>query len=445
MNHARFRRNMAFPAAAIAVTSLVAACGTSSSPATSASATSGAAVPASLAGPVTINYWERYCDPGVAGAVARFNRQYQGKITVKDVCVAGSETNLVAKIQAAAAGGGLPDVATASEQYATEYANSGLLVNLGPYLASKQWGVSSAERADFYPGAIGRTNLPVYGNKTLSWPFGDTANALYVNLKLLHAAGIASPPATWQEFAADVSAIKRKTGKPGWVVSANDGADLIDALRSSGVEWINAKGTAQFDNPTLAGLLKAWQPLFKNGSAAVSSDYKSSFVGGNAGMVFASSGYATTWARQVQGFSWTPAMYPHGQGRPALTELYGSVDVAFRSTPRKELASWLFMKYVASAANQAQMCPAEGCMPATKSSLGMPAITAAIKAAPQYGTAINVIAPAAKLLPQNSALADVRSKIAGDVLTQLIAGQLTPGQAATELQQQAQQAIGSAG
>lgn len=416
---------------------LVAACG-SSSP----SGQGGPTVPTSLNGSVKISFWERYCDDGVAGAVKRFNQQQAGKITVTDVCVGGSETNLAAKIQAAARGGGLPDIATAGEQYAAQYAKANLLVPLDTYVNSAQWGVPASQRADFYPNPFARTKLAVYGNRTLSWPFGNTANALYVNLDLLHQAGISQAPTTWPEFQADAQAIKQRTGKPGWVAAPGDGADLLDAVWSSGTPWVNADGKAQLDAPATVDVLQSWQTLFKDHSAEVSNDYKAAFTGGNAGMVFASTGYATTWAGKVNGFSWNIAMFPHGTGQPPLTELFGSVDVVFHSNPQKQLASWLFAKYLASADNQARMCPVEGCLPATKSSATMTAITDTTAKIPQYGTAINDIAPHAKLLPQAPALSDIRGKIAGDVITRVING-MAPKQAAQQLQQQAQQAIES--
>ncbi|GAA3807435.1 extracellular solute-binding protein [Streptomyces chiangmaiensis] len=418
------------------------ACG-ATGPATSSSPKQ-SAVPAALNKPVTITYWERYCDEGITDAVKRFNEENRNKITVKHVCAGSDETALAAKIQSAAAGGGLPDIATASEQYAAQYNQAHLLQPLDPYLAS-HWGVSAKEKSDFFPGAIDRTKLKVYGNQTMSWPFASTANALYVNMDLLHKAGIKQPPTTWQEFQSDAQTIKRATGKPGWVTAPGDGADLLDAIWSSGTPWVDAAGTkAQLDAPTTVGVLRSWQSMFHNGSAVVSGNYKSSFTSGQAGMVFASTGYATTWSSDMKNADWQIAMFPHAQGQPPLTELFGSAHVVFHSTPQRQLAAWLFAKYMASAQNQALMCPGQGCIPATQSSIANPAINDAIKSAPQYGTAINDIAPHAHLLPQSTALASVRGEIAADVFTKVTSGKLTPQQGAKELQNKAQQAIDSA-
>ncbi|MFJ5862180.1 extracellular solute-binding protein [Pseudarthrobacter sp. NPDC092439] len=403
---------------------------------------SAAAIPSELTEPVTVTFWERYCDDGVKQAVERFNEIHKGKITVDSVCVGGGESNLASKIQAAAAGGGLPDVATASEQYVTQYRKADLLVPLDPYIESSKWGIGTPEKDDFLPASLARTSLPAYGGQTLTWPFGNTANALYVNMDLLNKAGVTKAPTTWDEFAAAASAIKTKTGMAGWAAGPGDGPDLLNAVWSSGVPWVSEDGTkAQLDSPETVSVLTQWKDLFAAGHAEVSSNYKSMFTSGNAGMVFASTGYTTTWAKDLGKTEWDIAMFPHGKGQEPLTEMFGSVTEMFRSTPEKQLASWLFMKYLASAENQAAMCPVEGCLPATKSSTDSGEIAKAAQAVPQFGAAITEIAPHARLLPQSPALSEVRGKIAGDILDQVLAGTLTPEQASRQLQAKAQQAI----
>lgn len=404
---------------------------------------SGAAeIPAELTEPVTVTFWERYCDDGVKQAVDRFNEIHKGKITVKDVCVGGGESNLASKIQAAAAGGGLPDVATASEQYVAQYRKADLLVPLDPYIDSSEWGIEASEKDDFLPASLDRTSLPSYEGQTLTWPFGNTANALYVNMDLLQKAGISKAPTTWDEFTTAAAAVKAKTGMPGWAAAPGDGPDLLNAIWSSGVPWVSEDGSkAQLDSPETVSVLTRWQKMFAEGQAEVSNNYKSLFTSGNAGMVFASTGYTTTWAKDLGKTEWDIAMFPHADGQEPLTEMFGSVTEMFRSTPEKQLASWLFMKYLASAENQAAMCPVEGCLPATKSSTESDQITKAAQSVPQFGKAITEIAPHARLLPQNPALSEVRGKIAGDILDQVLAGTLTPEQASKQLQVKAQQAI----
>ena len=429
---------------AVGVTALMAlsTVGCSMMAAPSQEATTASEVPSELKEPVTVTFWERYCDDGVKQAVQRFNELHKGKITVEDVCVGGGESNLASKIQAAAAGGGLPDVATASEQYVAQYRKADLLVPLDPYIESAEWGVKPAEKDDFHKASLERTALPSYEGKTVTWPFGNTANALYVNMDLLGKAGISTPPSTWDEFAEAAAAVKTTTGMPGWAAAPGDGPDLLNAVWSSGVPWISEDGSkAQLDSPETVSVLTSWKKLFANGHAEVSNNYKSLFTSGNAGMVFASTGYTTTWAKELGSTKWDIAMFPHADGQEPLTEMFGSVTEMFRSTPEKQLASWIFMKYLASAENQAAMCPVEGCLPATKSSTASPEIDKASKSVPQFGTAITEIAPNARLLPQSPALSEVRGKIAGDILSQVIAGTLTPEEASKQLQLKAQQAI----
>ncbi|GAB4098296.1 ABC transporter substrate-binding protein [Sinomonas halotolerans] len=401
------------------------------------------AIPTATPEGVTISFWDRYCDDGVKKVVSDFNEAYKGKVEVEHVCVSGGESNLAAKIQAAAVGGGLPNVSALSEQNIVQYANDGLVVPLDPYLEDQAWGLKDEERKDLTESAIARTELPVYGGKTMSWPFGNTANALYVNTDLLKAAGIKEAPSTWDEFYAAAAKIKKATGKPGWAMAPSDGANLIDAVWSSGTPWIDGNGKVLLGDAATADVLKGWKDLSASGSATVSESYRDLFLSGNAGMVFSSTGFVGKWTSTAKS-AWEVAPFPHAEGKEPLTEMFGSASVVFKSTPEEELASWLFAKYAASAQAQATMCPEQGCLPATASSLELPEIKALIAEAPQYRTALEEIAPTAQLLPQDAALAEVRGKVSGDVLTRVLNGSVTPEQGAQELGKRATAAVEAA-
>lgn len=401
-------------------------------------------IPEELEGSVEIEFWDRYCDSSVTDAVKRFNELHQGEVVVQHVCAGDSEDELSAKVRAAAAGGGLPQVVVASEAYLAQYDAAQLVVPLDQYVNSETWGVTGQHTSDFYTGAINRTRLPEFDGNTLSWPFGNTANALYFNRDLLDQAGIETVPETWDEFMAASQAIKERTGTPGWMMPPGDGADFIAALWTYGEPWISEdRRTVNFDNSTAVSILRDWKSQVDSGSAGIG-DHEAAFISGRAGMVLSSSGNATQWATEAKGFDWDVSVLPHGPNQEPLTELYGSVTVMFSSDPEQQLASWLFMKYLASAENQSQMCPGQGCMPATKSSIDSDAIRSAIAATPQYGSAINEIAQYAQLLPQGPGLVDIRERIAGDIVTQVLSGDLNPEEGATMLQAEAQEALDNA-
>jgi len=408
---------------------------------------SSTSIPSQLAGPVHIDYWERYCSDAMTSSINEFNREQAGKIVVTDVCQGVSQDQIAAKVMAAAAAGSLPQVVAAGDDYVTQYNAGHIVVPLEDYVNSAKWGVSASEMSDFYAGTIGRTKLPVSGNRRLSWTQGSTANALYYNKDPLAKAGIQQPPTTWDEFVSDTRAIKNATGKPGWVLPTGDGSDFIDLLWAYGYPWIRSDGkTANFDNASAVKILTDWQNLTNDGSALVTDSAKNAFTGGQAGMVFASSGYTLGAFSSISGFNWGLGGLPHASGKPPLTELYGSVNVMLKSDPQKQLASWVFMKWWASPANQAAYCAGGGgCFPATKSSATMAIVAQAKQQTPPYGTALDQIAPYAQLIPENAALNRVDGEISGNVITQVQLKQLTPGDAAKKLQSDATQAIQTGG
>jgi ABC-type glycerol-3-phosphate transport system substrate-binding protein len=87
---------------------------------------------------------------------------------------------------------------------------------------------------------------------------------------------------------------------------------------------------------------------------------------------------------------WTVIPFPSPSGKAAI-EVYGSYYVALPSTPEKQLAAWLLLKWLEAPENQAALIQAGG---------GFPASASAAQALKSYGTAHPQWAAALDLLPQ---------------------------------------------
>ena len=165
----------AAPAASIAPAAS-AAPATSSAPSASTAASKVGVLPSKL---LEIDYWHRSTGDAAKAfetLAADFNKQYEGKIKVTP-SAQGSIADLNKKVRAAAAGGGLPGALMADDYDATQYTYSKITVDLEPYLADPQQGLTAEQRADFLPSQINRHKLPIYNNQLMAFPQGFSAFA----------------------------------------------------------------------------------------------------------------------------------------------------------------------------------------------------------------------------------------------------------------------------
>lgn len=424
---------------------LATACGgTATNPAPRSSS-----LPAKVSAPVTIEYWYPYggtVGKAVEAAVSRFNQEQSGRITVKPT-FQGTFDQQLAKVRAAAAGGGLPQVIAARESDVTQFGSSNLAVPLDPYVKDGHNGLSSQQLADIYPGVLARTKLPVYGNQTLAWPLGNTAASWFYNLNLMHQAGINDPPSTWDQVLADAKKVKAATGQPLWDLRADQaGPIFIDALWTYGVPWLSSDGkTSNFNNPSALKVLQMFRQMVDDGTMVVSASAEQDFPNGRGAMLWASSGNVVAYSNQIKGFQWGVGLVPHAKNAKRITEMFGSVDTMFKGTQDQQLASWIFMKYMAGAGNQSQFAADTGYFPSEQSSARSAAIQSASQQVPQYRAAVQTIAPYMQLLPQSAALDQVRNHIATDDVTAVLLKKMTPDDGARKLKADADQAIKQAG
>ena len=162
--------------AASAIPAASAAPATSSVPSASTAASKVGVLPSKL---LEIDYWHRSTGDAAKAfetLAADFNKQYEGKIKVTP-SAQGSIADLNKKVRAAAAGGGLPGALMADDYDATQYAYSKITVDLEPYVADPQHGLSAEQRADFLPSQINRHKLPIYNNQLMAYPQGFSAFA----------------------------------------------------------------------------------------------------------------------------------------------------------------------------------------------------------------------------------------------------------------------------
>ena len=158
------------------------------------------------ADPVTLQFWEGE-EPGSAEAIANnkqiaaFEASHPGiHVEIQNITFAAMHDKLVTAVAA----GDAPDVSWGLIEWLGELNRMGALQDLTPYAA--KW----SGRDDIYPNVL--AELTVDG-KLVALPNYLGIRALMVHADMLKQAGIASPPATWNDLVAMSAKIKQTTGK----------------------------------------------------------------------------------------------------------------------------------------------------------------------------------------------------------------------------------------
>ena len=158
------------------------------------------------AAPVVLQFWEGE-EPGSAEAnanakqIALFEASHPGvHVQIQDITFAAMHDKLVTSVAA----GDPPDVSWGLIEWLGELNRMGALQDLTPDVA--KW----SGRDDIYPNVLAELTID---GKLVALPNYLGIRALLYHADMLKRAGIASPPATWDDLIAMSAKIKQSTGK----------------------------------------------------------------------------------------------------------------------------------------------------------------------------------------------------------------------------------------
>jgi alpha-glucoside transport system substrate-binding protein len=225
---------------------ILAACGTSNAPTSSSSAQGG-----------SVSLWAEWSSNeqnAFQGALQPFNTQ-----SGTTVNYASKGSNIDTVLEAAVSGGAPPDVALIPDPGTLKtLATQGSIKDLTGVLGGLTSNYGSAWNA------LASYNGKVYG----VWFKGANKNTIWYNPAEFAAAGISSPPTTWEQLIQDAATLKAAGVTPfslctdiGWPVAdfwqnvylKTAGADKYNALAAHSVKWTDSTVTTAFT--TLAQLV----------------------------------------------------------------------------------------------------------------------------------------------------------------------------------------------
>jgi multiple sugar transport system substrate-binding protein len=433
------RRRLLYGAGAItgasALSALLAACGSNSS---GSSTPSGSAAPAAKANPVDavdltgkkvqITLWHHLTGANATtfqSIVDAFNSS-QNSVVVQAQNQGNSYDDLYKKLLTAASANGLPDLAEAYPNQVSDYQQGNVVVVLDDYINSSKYGLTKAEQDDFVKPYWNESIYPEYGGKHLSFPFSKSFLVMYYNADKLKALNYAKPPDqwTWDDFVA-VGRAANNSGTKGWIINIDPSTlDMMIFSRGGKLISDDQKHWLTNQQPGVDSLALHEQAV-REGWGYLGSSSSSGAVDFGAGKVlmdFATSAGIAAEAKTVAGagnFNWSISIPPHNAGVSPVTVLYGGSITAFKSTPERQLAAWLFMKYFASPEVTAKWSLATGYTPLRQSAVQSDAVQQAIKNDPRFGVLVNQIAQYGRPGTSVHGTADMRT-FESDAMTQAV-------------------------
>ena len=339
--------------------------------------------PSALRG-VEINFWHG-ADGAQSALLAQlaieFSLSNAWGITVKPTGW-GNYYKLGGAVASAKTSSSLPDLLLALPEQEAAWEQDSLLAPLTPYLHHPEFGFSSAEQADF---------APPLAETALTLPTVRSARLLAYNFTWARALGFESAPQTPEQFrqqACAANAAWRADADPtndgygGWVVDENPWTAYA-WLRAFDAEPWNGE-TFAFNTPAAETTLTFLEQLREAGCAWVSDEAVNYAALPERKALFATINLAEV-PEQAAAFrsssdEWTLIAFPGEAGAS-----YGADLALVPTSPARQLAAWLFARWLVSPEIQGRWATQTGYLPARLSALAQMGEYAA--AHPQWAAA----------------------------------------------------------
>ncbi len=316
----------------------------------------------------TITYWYQHSrsrEEALKEIIADFNANNPWGITVEGE-YQGHYGDIFNKMLQVLNTPDAPNIVVAYQNQAATYQLGDALIDMDPLVNSIKWGLSDADKKDFFPGFYNQDIFPNFGGARLGFPPNRSMEVMYYNMDWLKELGYDAPPTTPDEFKEMAcKAAQQPFSKA--TAEGSRGYELsIDASRFA--SWTFAFGGDVFDYDTkqysydsdaAKAAMNFLQDLFNSGCATVVTERYGDQTNFGAGTtlftVGSSSGlpYYKSAVDEGAQFNWSVAPIPHTTDEP-VQNIYGASLSITKSTPEKELASWLFIKYFTTPEVQAK-------------------------------------------------------------------------------------------
>ncbi|MFP4508496.1 MAG: ABC transporter substrate-binding protein [Spirochaetaceae bacterium] len=301
----------------------------------------------------TITFWHQHSgarEEELLSLIEDFNSTNEWDIEVV-ASYEGGYGDIYNQMITGIAAGDVPDLVVAYQNQSAAYQVADGLVDLTPFVEHPEYGVSDLD--DFFPGILAADVNAQFDNQRLGFPPNRSIEVLYYNRTWLEELGYDDPPSSWDEFAEMVEAATDDEDDTYGYAIRTDASNLYAMAIANGFEIAREDGSGyNFAAPEVAMGPELMRDLLEAGHArliaerfADQADFGNSRVlftmGSSSGIPF----YASAVEAGAEGpFEWGVAPIPYSTSRPQAN-LYGASVSVPRTTPERELAAWLFLRW----------------------------------------------------------------------------------------------------
>lgn len=288
----------------------------------------------------------------------------------------------------------LPDGVIADQHQVATFATLDALAALDPYVENWQWGHTRQELDDFFPVALADERIPQFSDQ-YGWPLYLSMEVLYYNEDWLVELGYTGPPETWEEFAEMAcTASDSDAGTYGYEFSV-DASTFVDMLLNHGGQMIDEDVEAYiFGGEEGMATVTFIQDLLMRECAVLKkerSGARADFSAGEVLFTIDSTSNLPHYRKGVAegaGFKWSISHLPTTLSHPKMY-VKGPSFSLFRSTPERQLAGWLFLKWFTEPEQQARWAQAFSALPVRYSAADF--LESYVVENPRYGVALDFL------------------------------------------------------
>jgi multiple sugar transport system substrate-binding protein len=317
-----------------------------------------------------VTYWHSYTgvlEEALLAMIDEFNATNPWGVVVQGE-YAGPDEELQRRVADGFATGRVPDLATAPSDVVASFAAGGGTVELTPYIDSRRWGFRASDLDDFLPFVL-QTGDVAGQSGMAGFPSGRSMEVLYYNGDWVRELGYDHPPTTWEEFAEMACAASDPTaGTVGFEFAPNSSV-FAAMLVNRGGRLVTQDGTAfAFGDDYGLETLTFLHELVTRGCAAETTAPNGDVSGFGAGRVLFIISSTSALQRignavgEGAGSNWSLTALPTILSAP-VANVYGPDFAVVRTSPVRQLAAWLFVRWFADTEQQARWAHASGHLP----------------------------------------------------------------------------------
>jgi multiple sugar transport system substrate-binding protein len=308
--------------------------------------------------------------------LAEYSRNNEHGIKVRGE-YAGGYKDIFNKMLVGIQGGVLPDLVVAYNNQAYTYYKNGGAIDLMPYMQSPKWGLAAAARGDYFASFLREDNFD--GVQVALTP-NRSLEVMYYNVDWLKELGYDEPPQSWEVFAEvcrrakaqPFSGNEDKKRSVGFMLD-DDASQLASIVFARGGSFMDAaQKKYQFNTPQVRASLELMRTLVGEKAAVIKTEEGTDSAGFGTGQILfvLASTTAIPYVKSAvdagSRFAWALAPVPRTVPDPVVN-IYGAGIALAKTTPERQLASWLFLKWFTEPEQQARWVEVSGYFPVRRS------------------------------------------------------------------------------